>query len=820
MGDSIEEDKAAFFREKKRENLNKNEEIIKNKEIPLNKYNTNIKETNEEDREGMEEGKMLDMSKEVETDVIIGTQSSFLEKSNDICESYKKFENEFTDVWKTMEYVISDDEITENNNSNSKTSEDNEWQKINTRGYTKLSLDEDSLSDMSLNEKTSYLFSQENFRNDETTIPLQMEFIKDLLTEEQRIAYVSLCRLIFVEMIGEISLSLQKGNGNTLVNAVQSMEFWGQKILTRLYSHMDISSDEQVMIEQLSKHGIETSDIASVLMTTIQINNSIINVSENYDNLNDDKSPFFISKVDADENKSHVDDEKALKLDIRWAILCDLFLVLVADSIYDSRSRFFLERVGKAISISALDITIFEKKITDELIIQENFEASKNDQNILKLREKSSRNKRYMLMGLATISGGLIIGLSSGILAPLIGAGLGAAFSTIGVAGTTGFLVGTGGTALITTGGVVTGSSIAVKKMSNRVKSIKVFEFKPLYDNKRLNLLITVPGWMLKDDDVRLPFSTIDPIMGDVYSILWEPEILQSVGKTINIIATEILTQSLQQVLGQTVLVTLMSALQWPLILTKLGYLIDNPFVTSLQRAKSAGLVLADILLHRKLGARPISLVGFSLGSRVIYYCLLELAKKHAYGIIQDVYLFGTPVVIKENNWILASSVVAGRFINGYIKNDWILGYLFRITYGGIGHIAGLQSIQKISTIENIDVSDLVDGHMNYREAMPKLMKKVGWLIESEEFQEIEVPDPDKYRERQKELLESIEKAKKDPKKSEKTTKNSYLKKFNLFEKKQKNINYNSDNDKPISFNSLNCSSNACDLFSSNIKEM
>ncbi|QSL64690.1 hypothetical protein MERGE_001992 [Pneumocystis wakefieldiae] len=747
--------------EKNREILNKNETIINNKDPSLNKSVICIKETNNEEYERTEGG-VSSISKEDEKDAIIGPENGFLGKSNDIREVYGKCENDSVGEWKTMEYVMSNNEITKNNSS-SRTSEDDEWQKLNTRGYTKLSLDEDNLSDASLNEKISYLFSQENFKNDETILS-QMEFTKDLLTEEQRIAYVSLCRLIFLEMIKEISsLSLKKENASALTNALQNMELWSQRILTRLYSHMDISPDEQVMIEQLSTHGIETSDIASALVATTQINNPIIDIPENYDNLNDDKFPFFVSSNDTDEDKLDVDHKKVL--DIRWVILCDLFLVLVADSIYDSRSRVFLERVGKAISISTLDITIFEKRITDELIIQEGFDASKSDQNVLELRDKSSRNKRYMLMCLATISGGLLIGLSSGILAPLIGAGLGAAFSTVGVAGTTGFLVGTGGTALITTGGVVTGSGIAVKKMSNRVKSIKTFEFKQLHDNKRLNLLITVPGWMLKDDDVRLPFSTIDPIMGDVYSILWEPEILQSVGKTINIIATEILTQSLQQVLGQTVLVTLMSALQWPLILTKLGYLIDNPFVTSLQRAKSAGLVLADILLQRTLGARPISLVGFSLGSRVIYYCLLELAKKHAYGIIQNVYLFGTPVVIKENNWILASSVVAGRFINGYIKNDWILGYLFRITYGGIGQIAGLQPIQKIPSIENIDVSDLVDGHMNYREAMPKLMKKVGWLVESEEFQEIEVPDPDKYRERQKELLESIEIAKKSPKK-------------------------------------------------------
>ena len=43
-----------------------------------------------------------------------------------------------------------------------------------------------------------------------------------------------------------------------------------------------------------------------------------------------------------------------------------------------------------------------------------------------------------------------------------------------------------------------------------------------------------------KIDDVRLPFSTVDPIMGDLFSIYWEPEMLQSMGQTISILATEV----------------------------------------------------------------------------------------------------------------------------------------------------------------------------------------------------------------------------------------------------------------------------------------
>ena len=205
-------------------------------------------------------------------------------------------------------------------------------------------------------------------------------------------------------------------------------------------------------------------------------------------------------------------------------------------------------------------------------------------------------------------------------------------------------------------------------------------------------------------------------------------------------------------------------------MLTKLSYLIDNPWSTSLDRASACGLVchlqflltqlLADCLMHRHLGQRPVSLAGYSLGSRVIYYCLLELAKAKAYGLVQDVYLFGCPVIIKQKECLRAQSVVAGRFVNGYKRNDWILGYLFRATSTGVGRVAGLQPIENCGDIENLDCTDIVGGHLMYRDAIPKLMKEAGFLVVSEEFSEMEDPDPDKHRERQIELYDEIEEAK------------------------------------------------------------
>ena len=66
-------------------------------------------------------------------------------------------------------------------------------------------------------------------------------------------------------------------------------------------------------------------------------------------------------------------------------------------------------------------------------------------------------------------------------------------------------------------------------------------------------------------DDVRLPFSVLDPVVGDVYSVLWEPEMLGETGSALKILTSEVLSQVGQTVLQATVMTTLMTALQWPI---------------------------------------------------------------------------------------------------------------------------------------------------------------------------------------------------------------------------------------------------------------
>jgi hypothetical protein len=450
-------------------------------------------------------------------------------------------------------------------------------------GYTRVQLDEDAQSATSLDENTQYLFKEMNTTSaagpdddEQRDAVSQMQATKDLLTEGQRIAYVGMTRLALSAMLKQAQdlEGLSKGSKKDTAMAAESMLMWSQKMMVRLYAHMDISTPEQIMIEQLANHGVVPKDLTPTLMQNARVKNPMAEKEDLETPLTSPRPSSISSTLRDDPRKSissHITDEesasppppylehegddlpevrtpsqlptsKNIDIDLRWTVLCDLFLTLIADSIYDARSRVLLERVGEEMDVPWLEICRFEKRVTDALEMQQAAEKENwNEDDHKENRRKKALKKRYLMMGLATVGGSLVIGLSAGLLAPVIGAGLAAGFTTIGVAGTSGFLAGAGGAAIITSSAAASGGIIAVRAADRRTGAVKTFEYRPLHNNKRVNLIVTVSGWMTgKIDDVRLPYSTVDPIMGDIYSVLWEPEMLQSMGDTINILATEV----------------------------------------------------------------------------------------------------------------------------------------------------------------------------------------------------------------------------------------------------------------------------------------
>lgn len=687
--------------------------------------------------------------------------------------------------WKTMKKISSFDYY--NEQGQLEFTPDQRFESVkdkdDIRAYTKIDTEEQLAKYAELDKKTDFLFEikkdenhnslheddeeEDEYSDYEENIDSEeaLQGTKEMLTEAQRFAYVGIAKLIAVDMATDLAQLQRKASNRlsrTLNSSQKNFANWTLYVMSKLYEHIDLTNEEQRMIENLSIHGLEVSDLSGSLMSNANSRPAAVATSPGFD--------------------------------IRWVIICDLFLVLLSDGYYDSRSRSLFVKFAEYLEITPLEVHQFERRLIECLELDTSNKTIENKDELLADRLfidrhiKKNRRRRLAYIGLATLGGGLAIGLSAGLLAPVIGAGIAAGLTTVGIGGTSGFLAGVGGSAIITTGGVVAGVRVGSKAGAKRAGDVHTFEFKPLHNNKRTNLIITVSGWMNgQADDVRLPFSTVDPVMGDVFSLLWEPEMLQSMGQTIGILASEALSTSIQQILGATILTALMSAIQLPMALSKLSYLLDNPWNVSLDRAWKAGKILADTLISGNMGVRPVTLVGFSLGSRLIYSCLIELAKRGGYGIVENVILLGNPIAVKNDQIILAKTVVSGKFINGYSKKDWILGYLFRATGGGILTVAGLSPIEGIYGIDNVDCTEFVEGHMSYRQAIPRIMRAIGWEVLSDEFAEIEEPDPEQA-EKTRKLIDEFDEAKTKMMKEQQSEEYAKQKKSwtNWFKPKQK----------------------------------
>ena len=71
-------------------------------------------------------------------------------------------------------------------------------------------------------------------------------------------------------------------------------------------------------------------------------------------------------------------------------------------------------------------------------------------------------------------------------------------------------------------------------------------------------------------------------------------------------------------------------------------FLIDNPFHVAINKADYAAQELKDFLNSQKGGHRPVSLIGYGIGARVIVKALLGLYDLDSFGIIHNIYLLGT----------------------------------------------------------------------------------------------------------------------------------------------------------------------------------
>ncbi|KAJ3146344.1 Transmembrane and coiled-coil domain-containing protein 4, partial [Irineochytrium annulatum] len=402
---------------------------------------------------------------------------------------------------------------------------------------------------------------------------------------------------------------------------------------------------------------------------------------------------------------------------------------------------------------------------------------------------------KWMTIGLATVGGGVVVGVTGGLAAPLIGAGLGSLLTGLGVTGTAAVVsvLGTSaGAALVGTLFGVTGGGIAGYKFKRRLQGIEECYFRTVAPQEAsLHVVICISGWLETLDDAFEPWNVIPAFapFSEVQLTIWlsdsmvfDSHHLLTLGAAFkDFLTSGAASYAATEVLKHTILGGLVLALVWPVGLLQLSYLVDNPWSIGLDRAKKAGGILAkEVLIPQVHGKRAVTLVGWGLGARAIFYALLEVAaaveggnmtaaryinlfisisqrpKPPKYSIVDSVYLFGAPVEGNPDLWTRAASVVAGRLVNGYSSNDWFLHFLYRASSPN-DRVAGLHPMATLSDfiqgrwpsaeqlapsptspngarktgyrprVENFQLADLVQTHLKYKERLPDILERVGF---------------------------------------------------------------------------------------------
>ncbi|XP_020637802.3 transmembrane and coiled-coil domain-containing protein 4 [Pogona vitticeps] len=401
----------------------------------------------------------------------------------------------------------------------------------------------------------------------------------------------------------------------------------------------------------------------------------------------------------------------------------DLVSFSLKEGYYDARTRVLLSHVTRLLGIPLVELEASEACLL-ECLDEEKEEESEMAEASRKKKEKRKKLKRYLLIGLATVGGGTVIGLTGGLAAPLVAAG---AATVIGSAGAAA-LGSTAGIAVMASLFGAAGAGLTGYKMKKRVGAIDEFEFLPLTDGKDLHITIAITGWLStgKYGSFTAPWRTLMQSR-EQYCLAWESKYLMELGNALDTLLNGLVNMVAQEALKYTVLAGIVTALTWPASLLAVAGVIDNPWGVCLHRSAEVGKQLAQILLGRHQGKRPVTLIGFSLGARVIYFCLQEMAKeKDCRGIIEDVVLLGAPVEGDAKHWKPISKMVSGRIINGYCRGDWLLGFVYRMSSAQL-NVAGLQPVGLDDRrMVDVDLSSVVSGHLDYMKQMDTILKAVG----------------------------------------------------------------------------------------------
>ncbi|KAK0618400.1 hypothetical protein B0T17DRAFT_618994 [Bombardia bombarda] len=437
-----------------------------------------------------------------------------------------------------------------------------------------------------------------------------------------------------------------------------------------------------------------------------------------------------------------------IPLEDREEVLSCVLLVLLSAGTYSAHSRALAVYLASALGLPLATVNAEEVEIAKSLV-ETSADAARQQENTNRAgsmsadaekqkQKQENQASRYWKVGLASVAGAALIGVTGGLAAPVVAGAIGGLMGSVGLGGVASFLgIFWMNGALVGTLFGAFGARMTGEMVDQYAREVEDFRFIPLKeewgakykkahndekDVRRLRVTIGVNGWLTTQNDITGPWRCLGHD-SETFALRYELKSLLGLGQSLQgLVSSYTWNYVKAEILKRTVLATLWSAL-WPVHLLSAATSIDNPFSLARNRSEKAGEILADALINKVQGERPVTLIGYSLGARVIYACLRTLAKRRAFGLVDTVVFIGSPVPSNRHHWQMMRSVVSGKMFNVYSENDYLLAFLYRATSIQLG-IAGLQEIKDIEGVENLDLSEEVQGHMRYPDLIDKILAR------------------------------------------------------------------------------------------------
>ena len=286
-----------------------------------------------------------------------------------------------------------------------------------------------------------------------------------------------------------------------------------------------------------------------------------------------------------------------------------------------------------------------------------------------------------------------------------------------------------GGTFVVAAAGTALGSTIGGIVANAYAREVKSYAVERINSGSGKGAAIVCIDGFLTEAEKALGNAWASGLEGEFpsnpwYHVRWESKCLRDLGR-LGTLGMQGKGGQMLESLAKKATKTVPKGLGGTLAALQLA---GNPWHVAMVKSMMTGALIADMLCRTRQ-RRDFILVGHSLGARVIFYALQNLAASSQKPRIRHAILLGGAVGADKEDWEIAASAVSGKIINCYSKHDDVLRYLYK--FGTVFRSApiGRNEIPiKLPKVENLDVSDLVKGHMRYKPCLADVMQEVATL--------------------------------------------------------------------------------------------